>query len=152
MESILLILLIMTVGVVFAWHRIKTRGLATVLEEGRRFIATQNSKDVAAYRDTRRTVTRLWDKIVNYGEKLDERHQQRGRSTQGTQQVREGQAPRERKRAQRGDWINRNASPNTPQWLKDANKAVWDGVLIYGVGSMAVVVLLILFIIGLNMS
>ncbi len=89
-----------------------------------------------------------------YGVKLDERHQQRerDRATQASQQVTARQTPRERRRAQRGDWINRNAGPNTPQWLKDANKAVWDGVLIYGVGSIAVVVLLILFIIGLNMS
>lgn len=48
------------------------------------------------------------------------------------------------------DWINRNAGPNIPQWLKAANKAVWDGVLIYGLGSKAIVVLLILFLIAIN--
>ncbi len=76
MEAILLILLIMTVGVVFAWHRIQTRGLATALEDVWRFIANQNSKDVAAYKATRWVILRLLGKLEEQGEKLRDRHEQ----------------------------------------------------------------------------
>ncbi len=55
-------------------------------------------------------------------------------------------------RKSREHWINRNASPNTPQWLKDLNVGVWNILLYYALGSIAVVVLLILFIISLNMG
>lgn len=55
----IVVLLATMAGSVFAGYRIKTRGLATVLEDVRRFVAIQNSKDMVAYRTTRRAVLRL---------------------------------------------------------------------------------------------
>ncbi len=67
----------MTIGAVFAWHRIKTRGLATVLEDVRRFISNQNSKDVVAYKSSKRLVSRHWDKLDEWGQRLQEQHEKK---------------------------------------------------------------------------
>jgi len=85
-------------------------------------------------------------------ESEEERLQREQRQEYARQRfIREGQE-RERRGHAREHWINRNTNQNTPQWLKDANKAVWDIALYYALGSIAVVVLLILFIISVNVG
>lgn len=180
MESMILILLVITVGGLFAWHRIKIRGLATVLEDVWHFIATQNSKDVATYRATWRAVLRLRNRLDEYGAKLDERHQQKKeagltnqppgfyKNDEGSRYYWDGQErryrdykgrkwnhSRQREKSVNGDWINwmdRNVHPNTPPWMQSTNRAIYEWLLMMAVIFVIGTVLIILLIVAVNMG
>ncbi len=74
MTTLLLTLLIIIAGAAFAWYRIKTRGVATVLEETRQFIARQNSKDVTAFKGTKRLLPILGRMGDKQARRLHERY------------------------------------------------------------------------------
>lgn len=110
MELALVILLALTVGGIFAWHRIKVSGLATVLEDIRRFIANQNSKDVGAYKASKTLVLRRRDKLEEWGQRLQEQHEKRDEA-RPTRQKRSYSQGRERTTG--GTW--RSPTSNTPE-------------------------------------
>ncbi len=106
--TLILGLLTIITGSAFAWYRIKTRGLATVLEDIWRFVAIQNSKDVAAYNATKRLLIILWGRSSGRTQQLYDQYQQKEkertanwereekeRATHRAQQTRERQ-PRQR--------------------------------------------------------
>ncbi len=297
MSTLLLTLLILSAGVAFAWYRIKTRGIETFMEESRRFIALQNSKDVMAFKATKRFILLLWGRSSEQARHLYDQYQEKEKERMANREREEKEraayltkakeffgepkagsvtngylrniapeverlvsgltpeqkrllgelTPEDKKHFQgmcrhhgypdgdleyafvealeevdfrryrrlkpddprRADryryelsiafdtagwksrleaagcarsafvnslhrsqeiharaqararqtqrnreehWVNRNASPNTPQWLKDLNVGVWNIALYYALGGIAGVVLLILFIISVNMG
>ncbi len=77
MTVLLLTLLIIIAGAAFAWYRIKTRGVATVLEETRRFIALQNSKDVMAFKATMRLVVKATKRLLSILDRVGDEQAQR---------------------------------------------------------------------------
>jgi hypothetical protein len=64
-------------GAGFTWYRIKTRGVATFLEETRQSIAIQNSKDVMTFKATKRLLLILWNRSSQQGQQLYDRHRQK---------------------------------------------------------------------------
>ncbi len=110
MTTLLLTVLIITAGAAFAWYRIKTRGVAIVLDETRRFIALQNTKDVMAFKVIKRYLLILWvqlsgllAKLSRQAQQLHSQYQQKEKERvakwQQDEKVRAAQWQREKERA-----------------------------------------------------
>jgi hypothetical protein len=77
MATLLLGLLIITTGGVFAWYRIRTRGLEAFIEETRRFIALQKRKDMMTFMAAKRFFIILGRRGNEQGRRLYVQHQER---------------------------------------------------------------------------
>ncbi len=162
MTTLLLTLLIIIAGAALAWYRIKTRGVVAFVDETRRFIALQNSKDVMTFKATKRFLLFLWDRSSEQARRLYDQYRQKEKermanreqeekdgSTHRTQQARVRQPRQRSPKYALPTWI-------VPQQYDELNKKVGRDIFNAAVGFLVVFglfwLLFILWIISLNLQ